>query len=113
MSQCRQQMVGEPDPAYEWCVQQHMRIDELTRDNADLRARLENAEKDRDTKAAAVRVMGVELYWYAACADDVHTCNTDLIPCNACERIRRLNAATRETQNNPTAAAAVKEASGG
>lgn len=69
------------------------------------------AEKARDEQAEAVGVLAKELRWWADCADELHTCHVDNLPCEACENIRRLNAATRETQNNAVAAAAVKEAS--
>jgi hypothetical protein len=82
------------------------------RENANLRAKLADAEKALDEQAEAVRVLAKELRRYADCADELHTCHVDKLPCEACENIKRLNAATRETQNNPTAAAAMKEASG-
>lgn len=80
MSECRPQMFGEPDPAYEWCVQQHMRIDDLTRENADLRARLAEAEKviadytatireHMDAEKAAKATNGEPMAWAVFCPE--------------------------------------------
>jgi hypothetical protein len=104
---------GHTYPTAQSHSQPYKLIDRLTRENADLRATLAAAENARDEQAEAVRVLANELRWYATCTDELHTCHVDKLPCEACENITRLNVATRETQNNPIAAAAVKEAGGG
>jgi hypothetical protein len=71
---------------------------------------LAEAEKIRDEHAKTVQVLANELDWYAFCADDWHTCHGDKFPCEACENIKRLNAATRETQKSQDAVEALKAA---
>jgi hypothetical protein len=78
-------------------------IDRLTRENADLRAKLAAAEKALDDQAEAVRVLAHEISeWRLA---------------HVCSPVSLIDApiirARKRTASNPTAAAAVKEAGGG
>lgn len=75
------------------------RIESLDTANADLRARLEAAEKARDEKAEAVKIIARN-YW--SCVSD---------QCVGSDEQIWADDVSDDIKNNPTAAAAVKEAS--
>jgi hypothetical protein len=93
-------------------------IDRLTRENADLRAKLADAEKARDEQAEAVRVLA-KCYSFVE-ADAMMVADlTRHAPLDAESQAKHdsteaaSEALMREIADNPAAAAAVKEASGG
>lgn len=113
-------------------------IDCLTRENADLRAKLEEAvilagdaaseaaqakrmlaatEKAHDTQAEAVVQLGLclrdAMKTMRYCQEQTCRCNSAANPCPHCRFNSSLGWIEWKIENNPTAAAAVKEASNG
>lgn len=80
------------------CSCGHGPLAKLARENADLRAKLAAAEKDRDEQREAVRVLGEEAYRHRVDREG--------------NGVRGMSIEMMAVNANPTAAAAVKEASG-
>ncbi len=92
-------------------------VDRLTRENADLRAKLAAAEKARDEQAEAVRVLGADIARTQQYVLKLRNGYADLkrsigkVSCaHPSDALTQLIQSWDDFANNPTAAAAVKEA---
>jgi uncharacterized Zn finger protein (UPF0148 family) len=97
---------GHTYPTAESHSQPDKLIDRLTRENADLRAKLAEAEKARDEQAEAVRVLGAAL---AAC-NELRKKGRTMTYTTYATKASAFGPLWYAVTNNPTAAAAVKEA---